>query len=53
MRLRLVILANDGSGARNFSIGPGVLALALIGSVGVVGAVLWIGWKIGEFTAQF
>jgi hypothetical protein len=53
MQLRLVILASDGRGARNFEVGPVGLALALVFLVAAVSGVLWLGWKIGELTAQF
>jgi len=53
MQLRLVIFASDGRGAKNVELGP--LKLALIGVVllAAISGVLWVGWKIGELTAQF
>jgi hypothetical protein len=53
MQLRVVIFASDGRGARNLQLGPGKLALAALVLLASVSGVLWIGWKIGEFTAQF
>jgi hypothetical protein len=51
--LRLVIFASDGRGARNLSLGPGKLALAVVIVIAAVSSVLWMGWKIGELTARF
>jgi hypothetical protein len=53
MQLRVVIFASDGRGARNLQLGPGKLALVALVLLAAVSSVLWIGWKIGEFTAQF
>lgn len=53
MQLRLVIFASDGRGARNVELGPGKLALVAFVVLAAVSCVLWIGWKVGEFTAQF
>ncbi|MET0386295.1 MAG: hypothetical protein ABW321_10075 [Polyangiales bacterium] len=53
MRLRLVIFASDGRGARNVALGPGKLVMGLALMLAAVSGVLWLGWKIGEFTAQF
>jgi len=53
MQLRLVILANDGRAARNLEVGPTGVVLALVSVLAAISCVLWAGWKIGEFTAQF
>lgn len=53
MQLRLVILASDGRGARNLVVGPVKLTLMLLVVFAAISGVLWIGWKIGELTAQF
>jgi len=53
MQLRLVIFAGDGRGARNVVLGPGTLALLGFGLLAAISGGLWIGWKIGEITAQF
>ena len=53
MQLRLVILANDGRAARNLEVGPAGIVLAVVGVLAAISCVLWVGWKIGEFTAQF
>ncbi|MEY4583420.1 MAG: hypothetical protein RL701_8123 [Pseudomonadota bacterium] len=53
MQVRLVILASDGRGARNLEIGPVGLTLGLVALVAAISGVLWLGWKIGELTAQF
>jgi hypothetical protein len=53
MQLRLVIFAGDGRGARNLILGPGKLTLLGLGLLAMMSGGLWIGWKIGEFTAQF
>jgi hypothetical protein len=53
MQLRLVIFAGDGRGARNLELGPGKLALLGLFLVAAVSGGLWIGWKVGELTAQF
>ena len=53
MQLRLVIFASDGRGARNLDLGPGSIAVACLVLLSIVAGVLWLGWKIGELTAQF
>jgi hypothetical protein len=53
MLLRLVIFASDGRAARSLSLGPGKLALTLLLLLAAISGVLWLGWKIGEYTAQF
>jgi hypothetical protein len=53
MQLRLVILAGDGRGARNLVVGPVKLVVMMLVVCAAISGVLWIGWKIGEFTAQF
>jgi hypothetical protein len=53
MQLRLVIFAGDGRGARNLDLGPGKLALLGLLVLAAISGGLWIGWKIGELTAQF
>lgn len=53
MQLRLVILANDGRSARNLEVGPAGIVLALMSMLAAISCVLWVGWKIGELTAQF
>lgn len=53
MQLRLVILPSDGRGARNLVVGPFKLALFVLVALAAISGVLWMGWKIGELTAQF
>lgn len=53
MQLRLVIFASDGRGARNLELGPWKIAGLALTVLAAIGGVLWIGWKIGELTAQF
>ena len=53
MQLRLVIFASDGRGARNVELGPWKLGLLAATVLAAVSGVLWMGWKIGELTAQF
>jgi hypothetical protein len=53
MQLRLVIFASDGRGARNVELGPWTLAVLGLTVLASISGVLWIGWKIGELTAQF
>jgi hypothetical protein len=53
MLLRVVIFASDGRAARSLSLGPGKLVLAGLVFLAAISGVLWLGWKIGEFTAQF
>jgi hypothetical protein len=53
VQLRLVIFAGDGRGARNLQLGAGSIAAAAVLMLSAIGAVLWVGWKIGELTARF
>lgn len=53
MLVRLVIFASDGRAARSLALGPGKLTLALSLLLAAISGVLWLGWKIGELTAQF
>jgi hypothetical protein len=48
-----VIFASDGRPARSLALGPGKLTLGALFVVAAISGVLWMGWKIGEFTAQF
>jgi len=52
MPLRLVIFSGDGRGARNHSLGPFKLALLGLTLLAAISVVLWLGWTIGELTAQ-
>jgi len=53
MQLRLVIFASDGRGAKNLELGPWKLAVLAVTVLAAISCVLWVGWKIGELTAQF
>jgi len=53
MQLRLVIFASDGRGARNVALGPWKLVMYGLTLLAAISGVLWMGWKIGELTAQF
>jgi hypothetical protein len=52
MPLRLVIFSSDGRGARNVTLGPLKLALVTVSLLAAISVVLWLGWTIGELTAQ-
>lgn len=52
MPLRLVIFSSDGRGARNLTLGPLKLALVTLSLLAAISVVLWLGWTIGELTAQ-
>ena len=52
MRLRLVILSSDGRGARNVTLGPLKLTLFALSLLAAISIVLWLGWTVGELTAQ-
>ena len=52
MPLRLVIFSSDGRRARNHSLGPVKLALVGLTLLAAISVVLWLGWTIGELTAQ-
>lgn len=52
MPLRLVIFSSDGRGARNVTLGPLKLVLVTLTLLAAISVVLWLGWTIGELTAQ-
>jgi len=52
MPLRLVIFSSDGRGAKNVTLGPLKLALVTLSLLAAISVVLWLGWTIGELTAQ-
>jgi hypothetical protein len=52
MPLRLVIFSSDGRAARNVTLGPLKLALLTLSLLAAISVVLWLGWTIGELTAQ-
>ena len=52
MPLRLVIFSSDGRATRNHSLGPLKLALVGLTLLAAISVVLWLGWTIGELTAQ-
>ena len=52
MPLRLIILGNDGRGARTIVLGSVRLAIALLILLAALGSAAWAGWKLGELTVH-